>query len=468
MNSIQETNKEIYLIAEIGCDLKTIKMVKELFGVPILNLPQDPEQIMSLQFEPPALILTGELLPKERRQELLQIVGLQFSGKPVYDVACNIKKFNELTSLNEGLAETFLLPFELSDFEEALNQVLGNHGAVKKKFYEKVRLSDIDPSEALPFDLNVFLRANRKFICVVRKGRAPGKANLAKLRAKTATVYIDREETAKFHQYVRDQISKRQLHENLGATQKKTNFYNSVKKLVRCLIQEFSQRSVHEDEVLQLIANCREGLRDYLRHTTYQNWKDRLLEVYGDRLDYSYMHATNTALYAVFLSMGTNIGDPEEIGIAGILHDIGLVTIETDIQAKAYDELPEQARTEYETHVQRAVNLIRSRCPKISKVILDCISQHHEQSDGDGYPAKLQDNKISNQSQILSIADKLDDLMSFTDLREAMSPLEAITKIVESNSRQKGQFYNRELLTQIQSMFVEQFSPSDEVDKKAG
>ena len=109
---------------------------------------------------------------------------------------------------------------------------------------------------------------------------------------------------------------------------------------------------------------------------------------------------------------------------AGLLHDIGKISIREDILNKPEKLTPD----EYEimkSHVESAVNIIR-HLPSL-EYLIPAVLSHHERYDGKGYPRKLAEDNIPITGRILCIADSFDAITSVRNYKPAISLQEAIT-----------------------------------------
>ena len=125
-------------------------------------------------------------------------------------------------------------------------------------------------------------------------------------------------------------------------------------------------------------------------------------------------HPVNVAALAVILAYG--IGYTSEktlyyLAVAALVHDIGLTRLPARISELAHDPegLTAAERTELHQHPQLALEILRERGLKLPPPILMIIQQHHELASGKGYPLGLRGNQISELTQIMQVADEIDD-----------------------------------------------------------
>ncbi len=98
----------------------------------------------------------------------------------------------------------------------------------------------------------------------------------------------------------------------------------------------------------------------------------------------------------------------EQLEIAGLLHDIGMVTIPKEIQSKPMYILHPREKEMLRQHTtigQAAISTVQN----LSEVGL-IIRSHHENFEGGGYPDGLWGEKIPKLARILRVADEYDQL----------------------------------------------------------
>lgn len=96
-----------------------------------------------------------------------------------------------------------------------------------------------------------------------------------------------------------------------------------------------------------------------------------------------------------------------ELGIAGLLHDIGKLFVPIEIITKP-GRLDEIERALISVHPVSSAYYLRENYNHINEISEDIIwgvSEHHERLDGTGYPRHLKGDEISTIGRIIAIAD---------------------------------------------------------------
>jgi HD domain len=150
---------------------------------------------------------------------------------------------------------------------------------------------------------------------------------------------------------------------------------------------------------------------------------------------YTARHSEKVASYAVQLAQA--LGEPplavERIRLAGLLHDVGKVSLERSILHKPgrlTDEEWEQVRAHpgMSAHIIGGVERFAQFLPGAR--------HHHERYDGQGYPDGLAGEDIPFDARILAVADAYDAMTSDRSYRAALSHEEALRRLEEGAGTQ--------------------------------
>lgn len=123
------------------------------------------------------------------------------------------------------------------------------------------------------------------------------------------------------------------------------------------------------------------------------------------------------------------------IRMAGVLHDVGKITIPAEILSKP----GLLNKTEFELikkHPKIGYNILKSI--KFQWPVAKIIFQHHERMDGSGYPKGLSGEKILIEARILSVADVVEAMASHRPYRPSLG----IDKALEEISINRGKLYD--------------------------
>lgn len=127
-----------------------------------------------------------------------------------------------------------------------------------------------------------------------------------------------------------------------------------------------------------------------------------------------------------------SVDDAVMIETASALHDIGKISISTDILNKP-GTLTKEERAIMKTHTTIGANLL-SNLPfyqnePLIKYAYDICKYHHERYDGNGYPEGLKGDDIPIAAQVVSIVDAYDALISKRVYKEPIDGISALKMI---------------------------------------
>jgi HD-GYP domain-containing protein (c-di-GMP phosphodiesterase class II) len=136
--------------------------------------------------------------------------------------------------------------------------------------------------------------------------------------------------------------------------------------------------------------------------------------------------AFNTCIYSLVLGqlLGFSHSQLENLGISGLLHDMGKVSIPEEILYKE-GKLTDEELIIVQSHSQAGRDiLLASGFFSIGTV--DVAYGHHENLDGSGYPRGLQGDQLSMHCKIVGVVDKYDAITSLMPFRPAHDHIKAV------------------------------------------
>lgn len=182
------------------------------------------------------------------------------------------------------------------------------------------------------------------------------------------------------------------------------------------------------DDVWASVVHAEPEPRRYFRDPAQL---DDALAGYGDAADlkapFFQGHSRGVAVLARAAAAALGV-EPTVAYRAGLLHDLGRVTVPTGVW-----ERPGALRSEewelVRLHPYHSGRIL-SRAPTLAS-LAPVVSRHHERLDGSGYPAGMRANELDAVARLLAAADTWRTLSEPRPHRRAMPPAEASRAISE-------------------------------------
>lgn len=189
------------------------------------------------------------------------------------------------------------------------------------------------------------------------------------------------------------------------------------------------------------------GLEEIVEsYTTLMRQEPNVLEVISPvktYSEYTYVHNTNVSILSIFQASALGLGQEmlHDIGIAGLLHDVGKMFVPKDVLEKP-GQLDAAEWEEMKKHpVYGAMYL--ATLPEVPRLALIAAFEHHMKFDGSGYPdTKKRDRRQHIISQIVSLSDVFDALKTERPYQKSR-PVSMIVGILKDAA---GKSYNARLV----------------------
>lgn len=140
----------------------------------------------------------------------------------------------------------------------------------------------------------------------------------------------------------------------------------------------------------------------------------------------TYQHSISVSALMVLFSrhLGFDDAKVEEIGVAGLLHDLGKLEIDDGVLNKA-GTLDDQEKELIRSHPQRGYDILK-RQKGVTDLMLDVCLHHHERMDGAGYPIGLRKERISVYARLAAICDVYDAVTTVRPYKTPWTPAQAL------------------------------------------
>jgi HD-GYP domain-containing protein (c-di-GMP phosphodiesterase class II) len=374
-------------------------------------------------------------------------LGYNFRYKPmdvIYGMNCNVANNKSHVSMAikfflEG-HEVFLsfcvyIP-ELNDF------------SVVQDDFCVVPAFSIAESETIPFDVYLFLRTNNKLLKIF-SAKIPIDPDFKQkiLRQKHDLLYISKNNIDDYQNYVKEDIIKK-MQDIKNTSDNHTvivNFQSTVKGLFKTLVQ-------NPDVGKSLVDQCSVMIKDSV--ATMCNEKDffkkinAIIEKFGTKNS----HYVNVSTFSIMFAIALEVTDPselKELGMAATFHDIGKIKFPDSMKEKSTVLMTPDEYEIYKKHPQYSLDMLKASNAKLGPLAYRMIIEHHEKISGTGFPNALKEAQIHPYSQILSIADRFENLICGFSETKGLAPQDAMKKMLEENSASKEPAFNQEILSSL-------------------
>ena len=151
-------------------------------------------------------------------------------------------------------------------------------------------------------------------------------------------------------------------------------------------------------------------------------------------------------------AMAQEMGFPpdrvEGIYLAATIHDIGKISIAAEILSRP-GQLSHAEYNLIQHHAQEGCDMLKD--VKFSWPIAKIVLQHHERTDGSGYPQGLPREETLMEARILGVADVVEAIASHRPYRAALG----IDVALEEISRNSGVLYDPQAVDVCLKLFKE-------------
>ncbi len=166
-------------------------------------------------------------------------------------------------------------------------------------------------------------------------------------------------------------------------------------------------------------------------------------------------HTTATHMFvvsALAVMLGAEVyGADQEmlrnLGLAGMMHDLGKLSIDAAILNKKTPLTPDEMQLMHQ-HPVESVRLLGDD-PRVTPAVRQIILQHHERVDGEGYPLGLSGDDLFSSSRILTIVDSFHAMVGRRPYKDPLTPPEA-NRVLQTQS---GRQFDPDLLERWNALF---------------
>lgn len=148
-------------------------------------------------------------------------------------------------------------------------------------------------------------------------------------------------------------------------------------------------------------------------------------------------HALHVCIHSIVLGRrhGLRAKQLEELGLCGLLHDVGILRIAAGISNKA-GALDAEELALVKTHTVRGHDMLAAM-EGLPRCVAEVAHNHHECLDGTGYPRGLTGRDIGLNTRIVALVDKYVAITQNSVYKSAQSHLDAVNLLKMLADRRK-------------------------------
>lgn len=395
-------------------------------------------------------IFAGTEISDLASTEVAQVLNSQMPSTPRIFITLNAEKYASRTLIKNGFESAFLIPADSHRLRKLVEEKILNKD---RKIFKSVRMHDFSGESALGFDTFVYLPLNKKYVKYSSSGEKITGDKLDRLQKhKINLVHIDKDDMQKFYQYAAEQLKKIGS-SGISETEKQEKLADSVRTLFSDIFDQSFKAEFETGK--EMMNTCQGIISNYITGGKSGDWYAKIKGKIGESSDV-YDHAANVSTFAALFSIGLNIGNPEDLAVAGLFHDLGLSQIDTTVSSLSPNEISAEQTELYYSHVEKSLSIVKLKKIVLSAGAEKAILQHHESYDGKGYPKQLPGGRISDEAQLLRFADEFDYFTRLEEGKPRRGPLDAFALI-----KQKG-VINPDILKKLEALLKAQEEASSQ------
>jgi len=291
--------------------------------------------------------------------------------------------------------------------------------AMTKHHFTAIAAGSIE-SGPVPFDLYTKNNQEEIVLCL-RKGLGFDEDRKDNLSSPERTFYITTVDGDAYLDYASERLDRIVRNSDIRVNDKAKIVYGVGRRLVDQLVKDprsgdavkHSKRYV-EDQ-LALVFSSPEAAANLFAISATDS--------------YMFSHSVNVCTFCILLGRkiyGSQDSKIFELGLAGLLHDIGKSRINHELIEREGDLTPEEEE-EMRRHTIYSYEIINEH--SLPESIQAAGRSHHERLDGSGYPDGLRGDDIHPIARIVAVADVYDALTSNRPYKPRVPPLSALSEM---------------------------------------
>jgi HD-GYP domain-containing protein (c-di-GMP phosphodiesterase class II) len=217
----------------------------------------------------------------------------------------------------------------------------------------------------------------------------------------------------------------------------------------------YEEASAYIDEVLNALRSRKGftlekgfGVIQKIVAVNYPQDPVLILALHQDDLRrYVTQHPVNVAVFAIKMAdhLGFSKSIQVEIGMAGLLHDVGMAVVPDKILHKP-GRLNNEEMKIFRQRPNFSSKILRTLGSEYA-YLAECAAQVYERIDGSGYPRGLKADEMHEYAQIIGLLDMYESLIHSRPQRGRRTPFAAVKEIINTSKKHFKKEYLKALLS---------------------
>ena len=211
--------------------------------------------------------------------------------------------------------------------------------------------------------------------------------------------------------------TERKLKENVRDVMEKHTYRHSEDlKIISAVADEVINNILQEEEVIERVYDIKERSADI------------------------YEHSITTCTISIIIAIKMNLSKEviHDIGVASLLHDIGLRYLIIEYNNQGMDSLSINDQIEYKKHPVYGYTALKDE-NWLSELSKNIILYHHERIDGSGFPLRI--DEIRLEYEIVGISDYFDEKICGLGCER-----EKTHEVISELKQMKGKVFSKDLV----------------------
>lgn len=311
--------------------------------------------------------------------------------------------------------------------------------------YQAVKLTDLAIGSEIDFDLFIHFPLNNRIFLYKRGGDSLSESTYNRFKNfKFDYFYLHNEDQSRFVDYMAKQAAAMLSDPKLAVSERS----QKAQAIASNLISGYFDDPENRDSYLKLSHEvCQRMLDEMLSD-------DDPIKNLFSKLTYQMQgiqaHSANVQAMSMVMGLALGYVNPKllvSLSLGALFHDIGYTQIERSLHHKPESELTEKEKEIIHQHPKVGADIVAGSNADFPYEAILIIMQHHERSDGSGYPRGLKGFQIYELSKVVAIANDFDNAMIIAG--EKANPTEIVKKMWLDLNEPKNRKHDLSLFQKI-------------------